>query len=292
MAADPDVVWAENFEQGSLSAVTSRYNEATNAGGMTLTSDRHTLSRGQTSLRMQSSGSGTATTHLFKNLANSAGGNDEWYVRYYTKYGAGGTWNHSGIWFGGYNPPLNYPYPRAGQKPNGDDRFSIGFEPSLVGSSFRMDFYNYWMMMHSWMDVPSGNQAYWGNSILHDPSVTVPTGWTCVEVQVRLNTNLASAAGAEVQLWLNDASIQHYNETGPLGYWIKEKFCPATTTDTTCTAYRTASTPLVPLNLQFRTTNSLKLNYLWIQNYVTDPGVGNVWYDDVVVAKRRVGCIQ
>jgi hypothetical protein len=143
------------------------------------------------------------------------------------------------------------------------------------------------------MAQPSGNTAYYGNSILHDPASTVPADtWTCVEVHFKLNTNVSSAGGAELGLWLNDTLIQRFDEAGPVGYWIKEKFCPEQSPDATCTSFRTSSTPLEVLNLQTRTTNALKLNYLWLQNYVTDPGVGNVWYDDVVVAKRRIGCMQ
>lgn len=293
ISGDPDVVWAENFEQGSVSSVTSRYSDVSNAGGMTLTSDTPAMSSGANSLRMQSSGSGVNSTHLFKGLANSNGGDDEWYVRYYTKYGAGGTWNHTGVWFGGYNPAISWPNPQAGTKPNGDDRFSFALEPVGSGSNIQFDFYNYWMQMHSWMASPSGSTAYYGNAVLHDTSATMPAdGWTCVEMHLKLNTDLASAAGGELTLWFNDNLVQSYDEAGPLGYWIKDKFCPDTTSDASCTAYRTAGTPLVPLDLQVRTTNSLKLNYLWLQNYVTSAGVGNVWFDDVVVAKRRVGCIQ
>lgn len=293
IGTDVDVIWTESFDQGSLSAITSRYDEARNSAGMTLSSDTPADSSGSSSLRMQSSSSGTNATHLFKNLINGSGGDDEWYVRYYVKYGSGGTFHHTGVWAGGYNPALSYPNPQAGTRPNGDDRFSIAIEPTSSGSNLQIDFYNYWMQMHSWMENPSGSGAYYGNTILHDTSATVPAdGWTCMELQVKLNSDPASAQGGELALWLDDTLVQRYNETGPLGYWVRDKFCPNASTDTTCTAYYTPGTPLVPLDLQFRSTNSLKLNYLWMQNYITSGGVGNVWYDDVVVAKRRIGCIR
>ena len=50
---------------------------------------------------------------------------------------------------------LTYPYPRAGQKPDGDDLFSIGLEPIPTFTNVPMDFYTYWMGMHSWMSAPT-----------------------------------------------------------------------------------------------------------------------------------------
>jgi len=36
----------------------------------------------------------------------------------------------------------------------------------------------------------------------------------------------------------------------------------------------------------------LKLNAFWPQNYITDPASGTVWFDDMVVATVRVGCLS
>jgi hypothetical protein len=47
------------------------------------------------------------------------------------------------------------------------------------------------------------------------------------------------------------------------------------------------------LDLQARTTTSLKLNYFWPQNYITAAGTtGTVQFADMVVATTRVGCLQ
>jgi hypothetical protein len=293
MASDADVIWLENFEQSSVSGITGRYNDVTNPAGMSLSADKPSRSSGSSSLRMLSSSSGANATHLYKNLAGSTGGYDEWYVRYYVKYQGGVPWHHSGVWYGGYNPAQTWPSPKAGTKPAGNDRFSIGFEPKMSGSNVQLDFYNYWMKMHSWMATPSGTTAYYGNYILQDTSVRAPdNGWVCVEMHQKLNTDMSSAAGAELDVWFNDVLKQRYTNTTPRGYWIREKFCPENTTDTTCTAYKTSSTPIEVLDLQMRNTSALKLNYLWLQNYITESGSGSLWFDDVVVAKKRIGCTQ
>ena len=36
----------------------------------------------------------------------------------------------------------------------------------------------------------------------------------------------------------------------------------------------------------------LKLNAFWPQNYITDPVAGSVWFDDMVIAKQRIGCLR
>lgn len=291
IAGDPSVVWAENFEEGSIAKFTARYDDFKNAAGMALDSDVPAKSSGMKSLRLTSSGDGANATDFYKNLG---AGYDELYVRYYVKYQAGVAWHHTGVWINGYNPPLNYPFPHAGVKPNGDDRFSIAFEPFQPGPNARLDFYNYWMTMHSWMATPTGTNSYYGNSLIHDTSVRAPDNtWFCVELHIRLNPDPSSPAGAELGLWVNDKSVQQFTDKAPLGYWVRDKFCPDKADGPECTMYRPSNPQLVPLNLQFRSVSALKINSFWPQNYITTSGAkGSVWFDDMVLAKRRIGCLR
>jgi hypothetical protein len=48
----------------------------------------------------------------------------------------------------------------------------------------------------------------------------------CIEIHVKLNPDPANGAGAELGLWIDDTSIQQFSDTAPLGYWVKDKFCP------------------------------------------------------------------
>jgi hypothetical protein len=288
IADDARVLWVEDFEEGSVEAVTARYEDFKNAGGMTLVSDVPSRSSGTQSLRLVASGSGTNATDLFKRLPDS----DELYVRYYAKYEAGVAWHHTGVWIGGYHPGTDWPNPQAGLLPQGDDRFSVALEPTEQGATPRMDFYNYWMKMHSWMDEPSGNTAYYGNSLVHDPSLTAREAWQCFEVHVKLNPDPSSGAAAELGLWVEDEPVIQFTDTEPLGYWVKDKFCPEAATGSECTDYRPAQPDLVPLDLRYRSTLDLKLNHFWPQNYITEGGAGSVWYDDMVVAGARIGCIR
>jgi hypothetical protein len=288
IATDPDVVWTEDFEEGSTTALLARYDD-NKPDGLTLDSDVPPKSSGSTSGKLVASGAGPNAVDFYKNLAP---GYDELFVRYYAKYQANIEWHHTGVWVGGYNPPLNWPNPQAGLKPNGDDRFSVALEPMEQGPTPRMDAYDYWMQMHSWMDQPSGDTAYYGNSVIHDPTLTAKEQWQCFEIHIKLNPDPASAAGAELGFWLDDRSVLQFTDSSPLGYWVKDKFCPDAAIGTECTDYRPAAPVLTPLNLQYRSTAALTLNYFWPQNYITSGGAGAVWYDDMVIAKSRVGCIR
>src|SRR6185295_15271706 len=182
---DPAVVWFEDFEQGSLAAIADRYDQARDEGRWQLVSDTPSGTGSALALR---AGQGQDAVDLYKQLPDA----DEWYVRWYAKYEAGVPWHHSGMWFGGYNPSMAFPSPNAGNRPNGDDRFSISIEPvyGVDGASPRFDFYNYWMTMHSWMADPimDDGTAYYGNGLVHRNDFTVdPETWVCLEVHVRLN---------------------------------------------------------------------------------------------------------
>jgi len=290
IGGDPAVLWAEDFEEGTTDAVVARYDDYKNQAGMALVGDVPAASSGGASMQLTASGTGENATDLYKNLG---AGVDEIYVRYYVKYQAGVTWHHTGVWVGGYNPPSNWPNPQAGLKPNGDDRFSVSLEPLESGTDPRLDFYNYWMTMHSWMDVPMGSTAYYGNSLIHDSSLRATDDtWMCVELHVKLNPDPGSPAGAELGVWVDDTLVQAFRDDAPLGYWIKDKFCPDLADGRECLDYRPTDPVLEPLDLQWRSTSDLRLNAFWPQNYITDGGAGSVWYDDMVLATRRIGCIR
>ncbi len=290
IASDPAVVWTENFEEGSVPAVTSRYDSATNPPGMTLVADVPARSCGHASMQLTAGGTSSATD-LYKELS----GHDELYVRHYARYQPGVQWHHTGVWFGGYNPPTPYPNPQAGTKPAGNDRISVSIEPvwGVGAPNPRFDFYNYWMNMHSYSNPPS---QYWGNTLVHQNAFTIDEGqWVCIEVHVKLNTDMTSAAGAILEVWKNDVLVQHFDDQTPQGCWIADKFCPVGADGSECTQYWTSfncNASLVPLDLQWRTTTALQLNYFWPQNYITATSTGSVQYDDMVVATTRIGCLQ
>ncbi len=285
MADDPAVLWTEDFEAGSIDGVISRYDDYKNPEGMELVSDVSPESPGDRSMAMRAGGGYQEATDLFKNFGK---GDDEWYIRWYVKYRIGAVYHHTGMWFGGYNPPLDWPNPRAGDRPGGDELFSVAVEASPDRPD-RLDFYNYWMRMHSWS---AAEESFWGNALVFLEATEYDDQWRCVEAHFRVNTDLESSAGAELELWIDDENIVTFNETEGLGYWVADKFCLENADLPGCTDYPPeAGQEMIPLDLQVRTVRELRLNHLWPQNY-SDEDETVVWYDDIVVATRRIGCVR
>jgi hypothetical protein len=288
IGGDPSVVQYENFEEGSVAAVVARYDNTANTPGMALVADHPVNGPGSFAMQFTSGGS-NAATHIYKSFG---AGYDELYFRYYMKYVGSGPWHHSGLWVGGYNPALLWPYPRAGQRPNGTDWYSIGLEPISSSTNAPMDFYTYWMGMHSWKDNPTGAVGdHYGNTLLHNAEFRMQSDtWVCYEVHLKLNPDPTTSAGAVLELWQNDQLIRRFDDSGPFGYWVKDKFCPNDADGTDCTAYRAANPMLVLLDQQWRATSPLKINYFWPQNYNDSSTSSSLQLDDMVVAAQRVGC--
>lgn len=289
MARDPAVVLYEDFTEGSVAAVLGRYTTYENRDGMALVADHPAGSPGPYALRLTSGGR-HASTYLYRSFGI---GYEELYFRYYAKYIGDGPWHHTGVWIGGYSPPLPYPYPRAGLRPAGDDLYSIGLEPIPALPHVPMDLYTYWRGMHSWRAAPTGARGdYFGNTLLHDARfVLEPNRWVCYEMHLKLNPDPASGAGAVLEVWKNDRLVRRFDAHGPLGYWVRDKFCPVDAFGSECTLYRPAKPHLVVLDQRWRTTASLRINYFWPQNYNTASTDSSLLLDDIVVATRRIGCM-
>ncbi|MFN0245755.1 MAG: hypothetical protein ACKV2T_02530 [Kofleriaceae bacterium] len=286
IAGDPAVIWFEDFEAASVAAITGRYDQAQGVARMALTSD---APKGN-ALAMTSGGAVSAVD-LYKRLPD----HDDVFVRWYAKYDANIRWHHSGMWIGGYNPGMTFPSPMAGRRPVGNDRFSIALEP-VWGSgtaSARFDFYNYWMGMQSWMLPPVNDNgtAYYGNSLVHRNSFTIDENqWVCLEVHVRLNPSATTAAGAVLEVWKNDALVTRLDDAGPMGYWLRGKWCASNSDGQECTDY--PAQPDEILSLQFRNTTAFGVNAFWPQNYITESIMGTLRFDQMVVATTRVGCMR
>ncbi|HET9362100.1 MAG TPA: Ig-like domain-containing protein, partial [Vicinamibacterales bacterium] len=167
---DSNVVFVERFDQSVLSTLFSRWTDILNGSAMSFSTDAPAGSPVAKSLNVPWSAASTGG-HLYKQIA---GVNDTLYVRYYVKYPTSGSYQHEGVWMGGYNPPLAWPNPQAGVKPTGNDRFSAGAEQS--DNLTRFDHYNYWANMRA-----DGGGTYWGNTLLNNASVRATPGqWMCV----------------------------------------------------------------------------------------------------------------
>ncbi|MBK8979858.1 MAG: hypothetical protein IPM29_28505 [Planctomycetes bacterium] len=109
---------------------------------------------------------------------------------------------------------------KAGIRPTGDDRFTIGFEPwrdwGRQPAPGYMFVYAYWMDMRRDRD---GN--YWGNMLGPEPErrVVPPRGrWVCLETMVKANTiagdgppDERARADGELAAWIDGQLYLHYD---------------------------------------------------------------------------------
>jgi len=80
----------------------------------------------------------------------------------------------------------------------------------------------------------------------------------CCELHLKLNPDAASGAGAVLEVWQNDVLVLRFDDTGPLGFWIRDKFCPNDSKTAVCTTYRPANPTLVRLDQRWRATEALR----------------------------------
>src|SRR5437667_410458 len=116
--SDPNVFFVEKFDEGSLTAIFSRWTDVNNSAAISLVADAPPGSPLANSLHIDGPSGGG---HLFRSF--SPGIDDVAYLRYYVKYPSGGFYHHSGGQIGGYNPPTPWPQGTAGLKPTGSDNF-------------------------------------------------------------------------------------------------------------------------------------------------------------------------
>lgn len=269
----PDVIFVERFEEATLAELFIRWTDILNGPAMSFSPDVPAGSPGARSLNIPWVGGGVNDGgHLYRQL--SPGVADTLHVRYYIKYPASGAYHHTGIWVGGYNPPLRWPNPQAGLKPVGNDRFSAAAEQNNV--TYRFDHYNYWMNMHV-----SNDGRYWGNFLLNNPAVQANAGrWTCVEQMVKLNNPVTSANG-EHAIWLDGVKVSHLGQGFPNGRWSGGIF----TQDPSGGPFE---------GFRWRSDSNLTLNWIWLQNYSPDDPSGfsqDMKFDHVVVARSYIGCL-
>jgi hypothetical protein len=260
-----NVVFVERFDEASLTSLFGRWTDVLNGSVMSIGNDAPAGSPVGKSLTIPWSAASSGG-HLYRQL--SQGVDDTLYVRYYVKHPAVNNYQHSGVWMGGYNPPLAWPNPQAGTKPTGGDRFSVSAEQNDAN----FDHYNYWMGMHQ-----SNDGNYWGNHLLNNPGVQAAGDqWMCVEQMVKLNAPVTSSNG-EHAIWINGVKVSHVGQGFPNGSWSGGIF-----------TQNSSGSPFP--GFQWRNNASLNLNWIWLQVYSTS-GSGSFKYAHVVAAKSYIGCL-
>lgn len=287
---DPNVVFVEDFEEASLAEMTKRWESVSSPEIMSLSADAPPGSGGKQSLLMTHVGGKGSGGHLYRRLLP---GYEELYVRFYVKFDAGCAPIHHFFHVGGYNPPTPYPQGGAGERPRGDDRLSVGIEP--FGDAWVWDYYTYWMEMRG--SPPRGQT--WGNTFVRDPQLKVPRGkWVNAELRIKMND--VGDTNGEMALWIDGRRVSHLGKGFPRGKWVYDKFIPGEGGDGVrwSDVKGGGESFTVPAGgapfegLRWRRDGRLKVNFLWVLNYITDAPDGHVskvWFDHIVVARQHIG---
>jgi hypothetical protein len=277
--SDPDVIFVENFEEGSLTDLFSNWEDVKNKQNIAFSNDIPYGSGGNQSLKVHHVGGQDTGAHLYRRLLP---GYDHLYFRAYVKFNEDCGQIHHFFHAGGYNPSTPWPQGGAGEKPVGDERFTTGVEP--FGNAWRWDFYSYWMEMRG---SPDG--YFWGNDFINDPALTAERGkWVCIELMMKMNNPVTEHNG-EMELWINgqpwekDGQLISYLGHGfPNGGWVWDSFIP-----------NPSGEPFE--GFRWRMDDNLKINFLWLLVYITaapNGHISEVWFDQVVVAKKYIGPIS
>jgi predicted amidohydrolase len=291
---DPRVVFAENFEEPSLDALKTRWEQMQKAEIMAFSEDVSPASGGKRSLQLTHVGGEGNGGHLYRTFKP---GYDKLYARFYVKFDRDcAPIHHFGTNMGGYNPPTPWPQGGAGLRPAGDKTFTIGVEP--FGESWVWDYYTYWCDMEG--SPPRGQT--WGNSFIRDPGLKVERDrWICVELMVKLN-DVGDTNGA-LALWIDGKPVSHLGKGYPKGKWVYDKFSPGEDGEGIRWNPATSGPERFSVppggrpfpGFRWRTVPELNLNYLWVYLYITHAPPGHksrVWYDDIVVATEYIGPVQ
>ncbi|MCF7810633.1 T9SS type A sorting domain-containing protein [bacterium] len=265
-----EIVFTEDFEEETLDSLAERYTDTDNLDGMSFSDDIPLLSKGNQSLMMTSCMVQNYGGSLFKAFVLEF---DTLYVRYYVKFAVTQHPIHHFVWFGGMKPLLRWPNPHAGEKPEGNDRFSTELVPL---PNFRSVWtpYTYWMNMRRVV-----SPYYFGNIFISDPPKELVCGeWMCIEQMIMLNTPADSSNG-EQAFWINGELILHLGKGFPNGFWTWNQF----NVFKDSTSFE---------GFQWRNDEELKINYLWIQYYMQEGERGQrdtCWFDEIVVSTEYIG---
>jgi hypothetical protein len=283
------VIFAENFEALQLDDLGKRWSEVSNKAGKVLAFDKDVPqgSGGQSSLRMTATLDENTGGHLYKVFDQ---GFDKAYLRFYTKFADDHGYEHHFVELGGYNPPLRWPHPRAGAKPNGDERVLVFVD--AIGWYGRFPPPGAWGLYTYWPEMKvSADGLFWGNVLSPAKPAPIPRGkWICVELMVQLNSKPDQHDG-ELALWIDGKLTMHFAKGMSRGPWSGMGF----------DLVEAGGEPFEGLRL--RTSSDLKINHLWLEHYIDEGAqrqnrarnpnrVNRVWFDDVVVSKSYIGPIQ
>jgi hypothetical protein len=261
IAADPDVLFADDFESGDM----KKWDQK--RGRVVMTGDKSNAGRWCVQMPME-----RGQNHGGDAIKWFMPGADAVYARFYVKFSPDYQYNHHFVWLGANQRTNKWSaFGKAGLKPNGT-YYSTGMEPWFAWGKNpppgEVNLYTYYLDM----EPDRKMDKYWGNSFFPPgpgkgkaagESRVIPKliEWQCWEFMIQANTAPDKADGKQAM-------------------WIDGKLAGEFT------------------GIRWRNDLDLKVNCFWLEHYGYDEGDPTkqywkdsqaVWFDDVVVARRYIG---
>lgn len=291
LAKRPEIVLYEDFEVADITELGKRWTQISHPEIMDLSGDVPPGSAGRRSLLFRHIGGRGTGGHLYRKLE---AGYKRLFVRFYVKFDPTCAPIHHFFHVGGYYPPTVWPQGGAGQRPRGDERFTVGVEP--FGLDWRWDYYTYWMEMRG--SPPKGQT--WGNCFINNPNLKVSRGaWQCLEVMIKLNEPVSESNG-ELALWVDGKLVSHLGPGFPRGKWVFDRFLPGQGGEALRwdderggpERFRVEDYGEPFPGFRWRSDDRLQVNFVWVLLYITKANEGQVsqiWIDDVIAATSYIG---
>jgi len=204
IAADPAVIFADNFESGNLGA---RWDETNTANALSLATPAADCC-GERCLKVEARlglNQGGRLTKWFEPVP-------EVFVRFYVRFDERCDYVHHFVTLrankGLHGGDKWSGFGGAGLLPAGDERFSTALEPwgnwGRWAAPGKWNFYSYWYEMNR-----SGDGKYWGNSFSPDPQNTIlKNQWICAEFMLQQNT--PGQSDGEQAFWIDGHLLGHW----------------------------------------------------------------------------------
>ena len=280
-------LFSEDFEVGSIEDLKQHWSEVSNKDEAVLafSDDVPAGSTGHRSLRMTAHPGHDTGGHLYVKFKEAV---DKVHASFFVKFPGPASHIHHFVTLGGYRPATNWPQGGAGVRPVGDERFTVGIEPT--GDSGRSmppgiwNFYAYWPEMKI-----SADQRYWGNSIRPaEPSWVASNRWQRIDVVMSLNSLSPTNQGLTI------------GRDGVLGLWVDGQRVFEVKQGVGREAWTGLGFVQSPQSKQgfegfaWRNHPDLKINFFWLLHYVTVenlrrnglaqlPAEVPVLFDDIVI---------
>ncbi|MGE3669353.1 MAG: hypothetical protein AB7K71_06815 [Polyangiaceae bacterium] len=226
---------------------------------------------------------------------------EQMYWRFYTQYVGDTAVPHHWVRVAAGNPGFSSDG-LAAVVPGGNEGFWFDLDAKDNGS---FSFYAYWHEMRSWecndgstdpgcagYNGPSATPYYGNNFNPADQSEFPRDQWFCVEIYTKANT--PGSYDGELALYVDNALVGEYRTGTPRGRWLRDNFYSHGQYFQDEQAFE---------GFNFRTSADVGLKAVTLdayyekgtldakeQNGITVPEAQITRYDDVVVARSRIGC--